>query len=208
LRAALAQWILWIPAIAGIAMYGLLTIEPRYLGAQFCILWIVALAGVRLPKSFSSRYLIAGTVLLLVTATSAVTLRDTWRTAHNIGVDERDIATPECATAAEALRTAGLQPGDKIAVVSEWLFPSRQGAYIARLARVRIIAEGRSEGFWAADEPARSQLLDSFARAGVKAVLTRNPPHLEAGWQQLGGTSYYLYPIGHQPSAPSEERHP
>ena len=206
-RAALRHWILWIPAIAGIAMYGLLIIEPRYLGAQFCILWIVALAGVRLPKSSSSRYLIAGTVLFLVTATSAITLRDSWLVAHNIGVDERDIATPQCATAAEALRAAGLQPRDKIAVISNWLFPSRQGAYIARLVRVRIIAEARSKDFWAADEPARSQLMAAFAHAGVKAVLTRNPPRLESGWQQLRGTSYYVYAIG-ESSAPGEERHP
>ena len=208
LRAALAHWILWIPAVAGIAMYGLLIVEPRYLGAQFCILWIVALSGVRLPKIVSSRYLIVGAVLFLTSATCAITLRDSWLMAHNIGVDERGIATPECATAAEALRAAGLQPGDKIAVISEWLFPSRQGAYVARLARLRVIAEARSEGFWAADEPARSSLMDSFARAGVKAVLTRNPPRLEAGWQQLRGTSYYWCPIGRQPTAPTQESRP
>ena len=207
LRAALAHWILWIPAIAGIAMYGLLIVEPRYLGAQFCILWIVALSGVRLPKTSSSRYLIAGAVLFVVTATCAVTLRDSWLVAHNIGVDERDVATPECVTAAQAIRATGLQRGDKIAVISNWLFPSRQGAYIARLARVRIIAEARSEGFWAADEPARSKLMAAFAHAGVKAVLTRNPPRPEAGWQQLRGTSYYVYAIG-ESSAPSQERQP
>ena len=98
---------------------------------------------------------------------------------------------------------AAVDAGDKIALVSDWLFPSREGAYISRVARVRIVGEARPETFWPADDSARSQLIAAYAAAGAKALLTRNPPRADAGWQQLAGTDYYLYLIGSKTNLPS-----
>jgi hypothetical protein len=193
--AAIRHWLLWIPALAGIALYALVVIEPRYVGALFCVLWIVAFSGVRPPSSQSSRRLIMTAVLVVAFATSAIAVRGIWRTSHGIGIGESDIATPECPKVAEALLASGVHPGDKIALVSDWLFPSREGAYIARLARVQIIGEVRPDGFWAADESARAQLIAAFANTGATALFTYKPPRIEAGWQRLAGTDYYLYPI-------------
>jgi len=191
-KSAPSHWSLWIPSLAGILMYGLVVIEPRYLGAQFAILWIVAFAGVRLPRSASSTTLITTAVLVAAVATLALAGRDMWRTSHNIGVGSRDIATPESTKVAAALLASGVHRGNKIAVVSDWLFPSRQGAYVARLARVQIVAEARPDTYWPADEAARTSLDTKLADAGAVALLTWKPPRVDPGWQQLAGTKYYL----------------
>src|SRR6185369_1227028 len=99
------------------------------------------------------------------------------------------IATPECVDVAEALVANGIKPGDKVAVISDWLFPSRQGAYIARLARVQLIAEARSDEYWAANPNTRSELMKEFAADGARAVLTYKPLSTEAGWTRLGQTN-------------------
>src|SRR5205823_6034985 len=134
---------LWIPALFGIALYSLVVVEPRYVAAQFCLLWIVAFSGVRLPASATSRRMITGATFVVV---SFVCLATTWQISQALDgriFAQKDIATPECVDVADALVANGIRPGDKIAVISNWLFPSRQGAYIARLARIEIISEAR-----------------------------------------------------------------
>ena len=180
-------------------MYGLVVIEPRYLGAQYAVLWIVAFAGVRLPRNASSHRLITAAVLFAAFATLALAGRDSWRTSHNIGVGSKDIATPESAGVAEAILASGMHRGDKIAVVSDWLFPSRQGAYVARLARLQIIGEARPDTYWPADEATRAALDKRFGDAGAVALLTWKPPRVDPGWQPLAGTNYYLKKIDARP---------
>jgi hypothetical protein len=185
-------WILWVPALAGIALYALVVIEPRYVAALFSLLWIVGFSGVRLPASAASKQLITGAVLMVVSVTCLTT---SWQISQALDGNvfaQKDIATPICTQVAEALVAQGIKTGDKIAVISKWLFPSRQGAYIARLTRVRIIAEARSDEYWAADPKTRLELMAEFAQAGAKAVLTYEPPHGEAGWERLANTDYYL----------------
>jgi hypothetical protein len=192
LSIAIAQWVLWMPALAGIALYSLVVIEPRYVAAQFCLLWIVGFSGVQLPASATSRRMITGAVLAVV---FFVCLATTWQISQAVDgriFAQKDIATPECVDVAEALVAKGIRPGDKIAVISNWLFPSRQGAYIARLARVHIVAEARPDEYWAADAETRSKLRSEFSRSGARAVITYKLPGTEDRWTRLGGTDYYL----------------
>jgi hypothetical protein len=192
LTRASRHWELWIPALAGIALYSLVVIEPRYVAAQFCVLWVVGFSGVRLPASATSHRMITGTTLAIALF---VCLATTWQISEALDdriFAQKDIATPECADVAEALATNGIRPGDKIAVISNWLFPSRQGAYIARLARVQIIAEAHPDEYWAADPNTRSELMKEFDASGARAVLTYNPPGNQDGWARLGTTNYYM----------------
>jgi len=195
IRSAAAHWPLWMPALTGILMYGLVVIEPRYLGAQFAVLWIAAFAGVSLPRSASSLRLITAAVLVTAVATLGLAGRDMWRTSHDIGIGSKDIATPESTKVAEALLASGVHRGDKVAVVSDWLFPSRQGAYLARLARLQIVAEARPDAYWNADDSARASLTRTLADAGAVALLTWKPPRVNPGWHQIAGTSYYVHKI-------------
>ena len=90
----------------------------------------------------------------------------------------------------------GIQPGDRLAVISKLPFGDG-GAYVARLARTRIVAEVKHpEHFWRSPEPIRSQVIKALAQTGVKAVLAWGaPPDLVAqtGWKRLGSTDYYVH---------------
>ena len=193
LARASRNWELGLPALAGIALYSVVVIEPRYVAAQFCLLWIVGFSGVRLPASATSGRMITGATLAVVLF---VYLATTWQISQALGgriFAQKDIATPECVEVAEALAANGVRPGDRIAVISNWLFPSRQGAYIARLARVQIIAEARPDEYWAANTETRSELMKEFESAGTRAVLTYDPPSTQNGWTRLGPTNYYVH---------------
>lgn len=188
---AIAQWVLWVPAFFGIAVYSLVVVEPRYVAAQFCLLWIVGFSGVRLAASATSRRIIAGAVLGVVSFVCLATSCQISEALDGRIFAQRDIATLECVEVADALVANGIRPGDKIAVISTWLFPSRQGAYIARLARVHIVAEARSDEYWAANEKIRAELRAEFSRAGARAVLAKLPS-TEDGWTRLDQTDYYM----------------
>ena len=141
------NWVLWLPALAGIGLYSLVVIIPRYVAGLVCVIWVVGFAGVRLPDSRESRRLIAGTAVVIAALTCLVAVWQISRALDSSVFAQDDVATPECADVAESLVRSGIRPGDKIAVIAPWLFPSRQGAYIARLARIQIIAEARPDEY-------------------------------------------------------------
>ena len=186
------HWPLWIPALAGIGLYALVVIEPRYVGGLFGLLWIVGFSGVRLPGTAASRRLITTAVLAVAATTCLVAGWQISRAARGIGFGARHIAKPDCWKAAEALRAKGVEPGDKIAVVGPWLVPSQEASYVARLARVRIIAEARPEEY----SSSRDQLDRAFAQAGAEAILTFGHGLAEAGWLRLAETDYYVRLLG------------
>jgi len=188
-----AYWHLWIPAVAGIGLYCLVVVEYRYVGALFGVLWIVALAGVRLPASHSSRRIISGVAGFIAIATLAMATRQIVSEVHGADFVERRIATSDIPTVATALQSSGVGPGDKLGVVSDWLFPSREGAYIARLVRAQIIGEVRPEQFWASSDTTRAKLMAIYKKAGAKALLTYRPPRVDSGWERLGRSDYYVY---------------
>src|SRR5207248_1020081 len=70
LARARLNWILWVPAIGGVALYSLVVIEPRYVGALFCLLWIVAFSGLRFPVG--QRRLMTATVCVVALTTCLV----------------------------------------------------------------------------------------------------------------------------------------
>jgi len=120
-------------------------------------------------------------------------MRQIAREAGGADFVERRIATAEIPRIAELLQSYGVQPGDKLAVVSDWLFPSREGAYVCRLARAQIIGEVRPQQFWSADETTRAKLIEIYKNAGAKALFAYEPSRVEPGWERLGSSNYYLY---------------
>lgn len=196
---AVHWWVLWVPGLAGIGLYSLVVIEPRHVAGQFCLLWIVAFSGV-LHGSRISIKLISRAVCAMALLTGTVVVYQLWGARNEQRLTEKGIATPECEKVATALVREGLKPGDNIALISEWLFPSRQGAYIARLDRLRIIAEARTETFWAADSDARTRLMSEFAAHGARAVLTYGPPRAEEKWQRIDETDFYIVMLEHSDS--------
>jgi hypothetical protein len=87
----------------------------------------------------------------------------------------------------------GAQPGDKVAVIADGT-----GAYWARLAKLRIVAEimdanHGSKDFWEAPEPVRQQAYEAFARSHAKLVVTVCPPwppETRTRWEAIAETPY------------------
>ncbi len=193
LSRARLNWILWVPALCGIALYSLVVIEPRYVGALFCLLWIVAFSGLRFPVSSQSPMIAAVCLMGLTTC-----LVEGWqirRALDSSYFPRRHIASPVSLRVAAALKSNGFGPGDKLVVIGDWLFPSQEASYVARLARAQIIGEARPDEFWAADASTRSHVVAEFANTGAKAILIHKPPRTETGWERLSDTDYYLYRI-------------
>lgn len=88
---------------------------------------------------------------------------------------------------ANQLRSLGLQPGDPLAVVGEGY-----GAYWARLARARVVAEAPDpEKFWQATPEDRSRCIERFRSTGARVLVTfRARRDGMNAWQPLGSTGY------------------
>jgi hypothetical protein len=100
---------------------------------------------------------------------------------------------------ARGLQAIGIRPGSQVGMLG-----GAPGAYWARLAGVRIIAEvphpdqGR---FWAASPATQQEVLSKFAAAGATIVITCLPPQPASmqGWQQLPRTNCYVTQYGRAP---------
>jgi hypothetical protein len=193
IHTAAANWPVWVPAVCGIGLYSLVVVEPRYVAALFCLLWIAGFSGVRLPASSGSQVLVAGAIICVALTSCLIT---GWQISQEFSGSifaENHVATPVDREAAEALIAAGLKPGDRLAVIGERLVPSQEAAYVSRLARLQIVAELTKPGeFWSATASVKASFAAAFASAGARAILTLRPPRIEPGWERLGKTDYYL----------------
>ena len=183
------DWHLWVPAIAALGMYALVTVEARYIAGFVIVLWAAVLSAIRLPNSILSKRLQSVSVLiaviaLLSLATEKVALRM---------YEWKQRSTNIWWMVADDLHRAGLDEGDKVASLG-----SAYNAYWARLARLQVVAEIQStdaSSFWAASEQTKSEIFAACERAGAKAIVTREAPSAGtgAGWIKLGATGYYIH---------------
>lgn len=219
------HWHLFIPAIAGLGMYSLVShLDLRYIGAFVVLLWMGVLSGVRLPDSQESRRLAISVTFALVSitmlTTTGLTIKVvmeqgtgahmhpagdiTWERAFPV-VMEQGTGAHMHWRVADGLARMGVNPGDKVASIG-----ASHEAYWARLARVRIVAEipvsnyrksyKDLDDFWMADPSVKSQVIQAFARTGAKVIVAdRIPEYASAtGWQRIGNTDYYAYLLGEE----------
>ena len=221
-----ARWGLLAAAIPIFGLYSIVStaLDARYFAPFFLLLWMILFSSVRLPSPHLARKtvtcIIAGMLLGLISLPpsptpskyrSASLLSTSYGLARDL-IEGESSAHPQSQVAA-TLGRAGLQPGDKVAVVGNSF-----KAFWARLARVRIVAEipstevvpkvGGDLQFWMADDAVRSQALQVLAGTGAKVVVAYLPtPRLgdyaeTIGWQRLGPSDYYAYTFrAHSPTA-------
>jgi hypothetical protein len=185
-----AQWALLLPALAALSLYAFVYVEPRYLGAFMVLFWLGVGSGVRVPDAPAAKHLVAcvsaAIAVSLLLTVSLLTLRTLTASSGGWDVSWQ---------VAEGLHRMGLQPGDQVACIGD---PAT--AYWARLARVRIVAEiplPEAADFWAADPDVRVHLLEKFTQTGAQVVVTEQVPGpaRARGWQQIGQTNHYAYPL-------------
>ena len=107
---------------------------------------------------------------------------------------------PEIFTAAAALDRLGLQPGDKIACMSD--IACYTDHYWARLAGTQILAqvdtpnEADPQTVWDSI-PDKRTVTVPLANMGLRYIVTifGNSPRKPDGWIQLGDSDYFAYPL-------------
>lgn len=187
-----SQWVLLIPPIAAMVMYAFIHVETRYIGAFALVMWLGLFSGLRIPAQQQSRRLLGATAMAITGVILTVAVFSTVAELRREDDHISDAASQW--KKAASLQQIGLRPGDSVGVIGDTFGAPRW----ARLARMKIIAEIPGAGaqeFWFADEVTRSQIIETFANAGAKAIVADNVPRgvSTTGWQKLGSRSDYVY---------------
>ena len=176
-----------VPALGALAMYTLVHVEPRFLGAYVIIIGVAMLASLRLPNQPWSGRLFEGVTVAFVLV---CLIPATWFVTRAVARDflRADDVRQEVYLA-EALSGLGLSPGEPIATVG---FGAEGWA---RLARVRVIAEvpwGAGYLYWTADPQVAEDVLTLFRSAGARLALASDvPAHRSDGWIHIERTNFF-----------------
>lgn len=183
----LANWPLLAMVCCALGTYALVHVENRFLGAYIALLWIALLWGVELPSSTAQSKLVH--YLLIAMAVSC--LLSTAGDAYRLRRDSVSYSAYPDLQVASQLQTAGVHPGDQIAVIGRGNWD-----YYAQFAQVKIISEIMDEdtaAFWTSSPAVRNEIYTAFAGTGATALVTRPPlAPLDPGWIKLGDTPYYM----------------
>jgi hypothetical protein len=191
-RRLLPQTPLWLPAIAGLALYALVRTEGRMLAGFTIGLFAAASTALRLPAGDSTRRISRSMAI----AVSIVLLS---QIAIQIGHKGFGFSSSDNSSdweVAKSLQQMGVQPGDRVSYLGDTLVNHAW----AHLGRVRISAEIPEEdesSFWAAEQPERAAAIRWLAASGAKVLVTRNVPAtaMSMGWIKIAGTQYYTLPL-------------
>jgi hypothetical protein len=189
----LRSWPLFVPGVAGISVYALVSLQPRYIGSFVVLVLLGLFPEILLQKSqdtvkrTSIATLVFAGFMMVFIALNVV--------YHLAGFPILRGGGDVHYRAAESLNKEGARPGDAVALIG---FPY-DAVIWARLARVRIVAQVPPEDasdLWRASDPrVKAEVYDAFARAGAMAVVAEEAPPSEgfADWQRVGGTRYYVH---------------
>jgi len=206
-RRSLQSWLsgelgLVLIAIAAFGLYALVYLEGRYIGAFLVLFWAGLFSCIRIPKSLLSQRLIAvaGAILLSCFLLNIVSfnlegLKRIGLLKTSSGKESARDQSPSYKPVrlAEAVLEMGLKPGDEIAFIG-YSF----GAFFARLARLRVIAEipdDQAESFWLADPDRRSAVVEALRKTGARAIVAERvtPGASVKGWQRIGNSRHFIY---------------
>jgi hypothetical protein len=202
-RQILARWALLLPALAGLGLFLLMFVLPRYVAPFVVLLWLALFSSVRLPNAAVARRAIDATVTGVALMLTFLLLMVAGPVAY---AGAREAMKGEAAASriewqvVDALRPLNLQPGDRVAAVhpsaTSW------GGMVgwAWLADLQIVAEIPPESsleFWQGDDDVKERTLRALAGTGARVAVAMRPEPgwLWAGWTRLGSTDYYAYDL-------------
>jgi hypothetical protein len=200
IRRSARWWPIAIPAIATLAIYAPVHVEGRFIAASVSVLLLAAYAGVR-AQSPARAALIRRTVWVVSALALAMVLvapKVLWPVSNLIYAYPDPVPGPAEAAAAAALLRSGVNPQDKIGLIwnEKWAHGAVQGAFMAHLARVKIVCEEiDADAFWNFDAAARQRAIAALQSVGIRAIVAKNvPAPYQQGWHRLGNTEYFMYP--------------
>ena len=194
-----SSWYLLLPAITGLALYGLVLVNNRYIAAFLVLLWSGLFAELYLLHLKGHFELLAPLSLAMAVTLSmplglpiAADILQTVRKLHvHSPIDNYD------ADVAAHLREMGLRPGDRLGY-----FQAPQNGtkkYWARLAKMTIVTDMSYQdvdGFWQSDPATQARVIEAFGSTGVRAIVAFDVPAAarKMGWQKVGKSDYYVLP--------------
>ena len=186
-----ALWPLVALPAAAFGIYLPVHVEDRFLGGFLIVLFLTLLVAVQLRASDqrSAGYVAIAVFVTMVLGTADVTFR--YATHHLAIPGSGPNSAWQEVVAAEQLKKE-TRPGERVAVIGDGT-----GAYWARLAKLRIVAEvmaanhGSAE-FWGSSEETKARVYAAFAESGADLALASCPPNISDGWQPIARTSYCL----------------
>ncbi len=188
-RRILRLTVLWLPAIAGLALYALVRAEGRMLAGFTIALFATVVAALRMdtgewtPKI--TRAVVFSVSLILLSQIAI-------KIGHQGFGFYRAREFPDWRVAT-ALQAIGVQPGDRASYLGDSLV-NHAWAHLARMKISAEIPEEDVSSFWAAHQAERAVALQWLAASGAKVLVTRDVPAtaISMGWKQVAGTDYYV----------------
>ncbi len=180
LKRLASQWFILTPAVAALAMYSVILVEGRYVGAFLVAIGAGLFAAVRLPASDSMQTLLHRVTLLIILfwcitfALAHIGFGMVLKAGASVvnvirGADSAELNVPY--EVARTLKENGIQKGSKVAYIGDsYMF------YWARLAGVQINTELRQ---FQTDYPPTSYASDS-AIARLRSSEFR---HVDSFWK-------------------------
>jgi hypothetical protein len=216
LRVIGETWFIWAPALIALSVYCLVYTLTRYVAGGFCLLAFCVIAcgwRVRLP-----RWIAAAAAALILLACFVGRWREFIQVPRAFVQDMIGRGDPQeltDITIAEKLKEAGLQPGDRVALIGNsinaaWLsllggttvatVPETIGFDDRTFGRKQTATHEKSDAFWSSDARVKQQVFDAFRRVGAKWVVASNVPN----WANTAGWNIAGYAI---PWVPAKEKH-
>jgi 4-amino-4-deoxy-L-arabinose transferase-like glycosyltransferase len=203
-RHIVRSWPLFVPGAAGLAMYVLVLVQPRYIAPFVVLVSLGLFPGIFLSKPNDPGKRNATAIVSF--AAFSMVFTALFVAYHLAGspfpqmVSQLTGSHPRKAgstyvQAAKWLNRDSVQPGDTVALIGE----GSGGMILARLAGLRIVAQIPPEvedDFWQISDPRqKTEVYEALAKAGAKAVITEEtpPPGSSADWQRVGDTQYYVH---------------
>ena len=194
-------------ALAAFAMYAMVHVQSRYIGAFVVLFWSDILAAIHLPRfQYASKLILTASVIMLLTliinigmfhleGLKAILFKvNAFQGKANISlVNDRGRAPGWPGEVAEELYRLGIKPKDHVAVIG-YAFES----YWARLAGVKIVAEmfgWEADPFWLGSPSFQTKVIGTFRSTQANAIVAENVPAYAKldDWQQVNDTNYFVY---------------
>ena len=181
--------VLWLPAVAGLAFYGTMRVEHRFLAGFTVALFAACIASIRITD-LPDGAKFTGVVTLAV---SSLLFAQAGVEAGHEAIKLLGHAQHQDWQVANTLHQMGVGTGDRVSYMGYGL-GDHGWAYVAGVKIASEVPVEDTSSFWAADHERRDEVLDWLASTGARVLVTRDVPGtaMAMGWRKVGDTDYYV----------------